>query len=1065
MSEPITVAKGKALVDPNPPPLIGDSDGDHYYSRSPEIRELYGRLYPDGNFDAFCNPEQLSNPRSLEIHQEYGESALIELGEPDFKFRQLIWFFRPIPNCYAFTESLLKWEFIAQATKQYDSKKQIPWDSLLRTAKTCLDNIKTYRAEHHGEVNILFDGYAIRPENLAHSPLSGSMGSGDHEDAKGFVNPLLHKGVSNNPLNAIILNDPSQEGVSPTMRREQESEYARLAGYILIRESERRIPTNSSAGNGKAEKSIDENERQFADPYQFLNCSINFLPGRSKLTQIDRIDREWSRQWEDAFMPATMKALLQKKSYGQFIEGCKHQLFLMSKKESLAQKKLVQLLQFFAYPRITHRGGGGGPRSSGTTLKQRNKGRHYWQELAKVSEYEETLYGHEVEVIDVLSELTDEEIDQFEDAGEDPSEEEQDRPRFKVLFGEDVRAAKLELDQHVRYQQRLIASLNQQLHWDGGACTRAEMDEFMSFLKTERQLPESNLLTFKASLTLEVLILLGVDLDMALSIEIGPEQNEKWLEGNERFMIGSVVDKVGPQVSKKQRVPLRICQASYKDKLLPIWVYPIPVRSLKEHANIQRSAHYQQHSATVAFADQSGLIKELLKLSRKLRVSRKSTSTNTELPIAKLMPLFTESEKSPIKYECIALLKKFNSEKNDVEISQDTTGLFQAEGKRMVSFGKIRQFSRGALISSGVEIIFVDMLDWSSPKSQAAALFYYTHDAYKKAQAAKPNTWTGLQYTLSDRTGLFTKNKGKFLPSTKRLIFGATGLLKPEAVAQFILQLQEELKPRSLVINNRAQWDTFRVWMNTYSLYMALWYCCETSHRPHHIPYGDIKAIDPIYGLTILQDKTGLLGDKNRIAKVSNKLQEAMRNYAQIAGIVEQWAIKNQISYAAGTLLYIEESPILARGRELKKKKEFSVIPMSSTIFTTLLKKRLAVESNFFRKLISFLLRQDPPPPSDAKSRQKKSSLEAIWVDTKVVALSQTDVQIWLSHWNHGTAPFHQFGTTCLVEHAKRIEEKLQEVIGSLGFTPVPVKPLSLTWSPAPTSDLAPRLSSRKRTL
>ena len=138
---------------------------------------------------------------------------------------------------------------------------------------------------------------------------------------------------------------------------------------------------------------------------------------------------------------------------------------------------------------------------------------------------------------------------------------------------------------------------------------------------------------------------------------------------------------------------------------------------------------------------------------------------------------------------------------------------------------------------------------------------------------------------------------------------------------------------------------------------------------------------------------------------------------------------------------------------------------MSSTIFTTLLKKRLAVESNFFRKLISFLLRQDPPPPSDAKSRQKKSSLEAIWVDPKVVALSQTDVQIWLSHWNHGTAPFHQFGTTCLVEHAKRIEEKLQEVIGSLGFTPVPVKPLSLTWSPAPTSDLAPRLSSRKRTL
>ena len=39
--------------------------------------------------------------------------------------------------------------------------------------------------------------------------------------------------------------------------------------------------------------------------------------------------------------------------------------------------------------------------------------------MATIAEYEETLYGHEVEVIDVLSELTDEEIDQFEDAGED----------------------------------------------------------------------------------------------------------------------------------------------------------------------------------------------------------------------------------------------------------------------------------------------------------------------------------------------------------------------------------------------------------------------------------------------------------------------------------------------------------------------------------------------------------------------------------------------------------------------------------------------------------------------
>ena len=1009
--------------------LIGEALKHHYYSQSPEMREVVKRLY-------FENPEeffdQVGSPIGLNINTDY-LLPQIEL-EPDFRLRQLIRLFRPIPSLYAFVQSAEKWNDIYKAVEGFDDSKLIPWLSLLDTISQVQGAVEGYLRERVDEDDGLFEGYDIQAKQL----IDGRMlDPNDVDDSKGYVNPLLYKGVGSSPLNALILNDPNRghEEEAPNKLL-----FARLAGYVIIREEERRKPVRKKPVD-EPESSSLWTEWRFDNPYQFMSLHIDKAPGRSKLAEIDRIIRDWCRQWEGATMPKNLEDRLREaKSYSQFIKGCREELTDFIAKKQPVDYRYASLLQYFVHPRIVRRGGSGGG-GGGGARKPNNPGRHYWKAMQELPEIEESIYGHEVEVNDILADLSDEELDEFEEVGEDPSEEDQDRPRYKVIFGENVRSAKLELDQHIRYQRRLLASINQQLYWDGGGCTQAEMAEFVRFLKRKQDTKTSSDRNRKAALMLEVLVILGIDLDMALGIEHGPEQDEGWLKGGSRFVLGDVMDELEPKTPKINRPKLRICIARFSGQTAYIWDYPIPVRSLAKHANIKKSPNYERHSSRIAFRDQSGVIKELI---RHLPRGRKSGLT----------PLFSEAERLEVKHQCYELLKEFNGEVNAFEISQDASGLFQKEGMRMVTFRKIRLFSRSILIRSGMEMIYVDALDWQAPKDHQSALFYYTRSSFQLAQIAKKDPWMGLQYTLSYRTGLFsnTRTQNKELPPTHYMIFGAAGLIKLDHVQSCIAKLKIALSHRPLVVSDRSQMAQFIRWFNCYSLYLSLWYCSETSHRPHRIPYGDIGNIDPVFGFITLKDKTNKEGDKNRVGRVSLELHDQMRQYAYVLKILQSWALDNALAWPNSPLVYIEEQEIHSSRGVLKKKKVIKIVPFNGSKLGAMVRQEFQAEANFHRKFISFLLRKDESAEPKKKRRASADQDAENPTDTALQpssildAASQTDVQIWLGHSNHGTSSYHQFGTTSLVEHAHRIEGKLAEVIRSLGFAILPIRPLRFTF-------------------
>ncbi len=1017
----------------------------HSYLLSPEIEEVIRRLYQENSEEFFS---RTVGPNPLNINTDYQESQLGD--ESDFRLRQLIRFFRPIPSLYAFVQSVGKWKEIRKAVEGFDDSKLVPWVSLVDTANVVQRAIESYmREEDKEEEGRLFEGYDIQPKHLV---AEGMYTPQDLEDSKGLVNPLLHIGAGTSPLNALILNDPSrdQDGNSPNKLL-----YARLAGYVIIREEERRKPVGPYP-KFEPEESGLWTEWRFNDPYRFMNYRIDQAPGRSKLAEVDRIIRNWSRQWEDSFMPVRMEELLRLSSYSAFIGECHEELkILLTSKE--ADRKFISLLQFFVKPRIVRRGGGGG----GGGSKKRspiNPGRHYWQEVQEVPEIEESIYGHEIEVNDILTELSDEEFEVFEAAGEDPCEEDQDRTRYKVLFGENVRAAKLELEQHERFQQRLLASLNQQLYWDRQGCTRAEIEELIYFLKRKRASKEGGAIAEKATLMLEVLVILGVDLDMALQIELGPDQDERWLSGISRFAMGDTMDDLEPKTPKTHRPKLRICRAQFKGDEIFVWNFPIPVRSLAKHANTQSSKNYQHHSSRIAFRDLSGVVKELIRFFPRRKKANSSSKSKFQ---STLLPLCLESERLEVKQECYRLLKEFNGEVNAIDANSEASELYRQEGMRKITFAKIRQFSRNILIRSGMEMTYVDALDWQSPKDHRSALFYYTRDAFQLAQIAKENARQGLQYSLSERTGIFVKTRmnNRGMPPTRYLIFGAAGLLKPEYLFDRIADIKERLHHRPLVVSDRVQMGRFIEWFNLYSFYTSLWFCFETTHRPHHIPYVKTDGIDRIFGFLNLHDKTNPEGDKNRVARVSRSLLEHMLEYEALLGKVRQWAMENHLSWPDSPLVYIQEMEIVARGRVLKQKKTIKIVPFTGSILGELIRKELDAEPNFYRKLISYSLRKQDIPQSKRKKRLANPSgsddsgdaLEVIVLDkhpfSPLEAVAQTDVQIALGHFNHGTSPFHQFGTTSHLEHASRIEGKLGDVIASFGFIHLPLRPLTFKFT------------------
>jgi len=369
------------------------------------------------------------------------------------------------------------------------------------------------------------------------------------------------------------------------------------------------------------------------------------------------------------------------------------------------------------------------------------------------------------------------------------------------------------------------------------------------------------------------------------------------------------------------------------------------------------------------------------------------------------------------------------------------------KAKRPLTFLKFREWSKHQMVGKKYDPKLLDILDPHTPGAFRSDSHYYTHDVYVgtkqlvsldaylkagvdvgdiQAASASRKSKTSVVDLLSFRTQLLDPTDEK--PAFRRMrpgVVGATGLIAidkewhPQLLMEQVQKLKQHIDiPR--LANGRAQdHELFCEAFNQLTLYCALWFACETSQRPHHLPYIDIAAVDPCLGLTRMGDKTNRAGDRLRVVWLSPLLQKQMWVYEQLRRKLLKKIVPDITQRALyGELIWLE---VPSSSKKQKSNKEGSPAPVDLLLtiekwsqdkmrghFRKYIATSIVAQPNFHRKLIPALL--------------------------KNAGVSQADISTWHGHWQIGTAPFHQFGSHSYLEYVERISSPLQKVIERLGF-------------------------------
>lgn len=953
----------------------------NYYAQSKELQIIYALLYPSlhpgREFDQFIT--RLWAGPNLSIHRDfYSACEVLQVHEPDFALRQLLFYLKPSADFRAWKKCVQSIARIqdARCKSQYKlDDGDIPFSSLLRTAK----RIEALIEEHYPQESIgeLFPQFYPTKSNEKYNGTQGQS----HED-----NPIYGTSCSTFPLYSTLFNKqnlPTPElPIAGLVRPHSGTEqfYAIFLSHFYHCVNERRqLPINRKRNQHHIDREIAHQ-----NPYGFLLQAIEFAPDHSKLKDMERLIRNASENW--LYYPPEKRALLKNliaRPYSQFLRACAL-LLLNPIFRGPADPELINLkflFQFFSEMR--HIGG-----SSGAIKKdlvdeiEPIPEDHPWFLPPVEMVPEEDAYGNPIQVFRLEDvSISPERATELEDLGEHPLEDSMGEVSIEVLFIEDGAASELKLDKHTSHTQLLLATQNQRLWWAQSNCTDEEMGDLMAYLRSKEGW---------APMVLLMIIILAIDIEMVLNVEMGPTQDYQWLSGKTRFRFKDA------KARSSKNDPLRICsihqdQAGSKatpqtnlhsdhPTLFAAWVYPIPLPALRKYADISSSEEYATHLGTLAFTDQSGIAQAL--------INKCATPGATTL-----IAVFTEDEKNTIRMQCRELLKEFNQELND--------GIALTKGKRNITMGSMRAYGTNYLVQAGFEPALVDNLDWNLPSTSTPASHYFTTILWKHPKFSS----RGIQYQLSGRTALFYQGVNPKLPGISNDTIGATGLVKIKPVRAWIEQLSSDIKLNPTTIESESDVTQFIAAFNSYSLYLALWFCMETSHRPHHTPFADVTRIDPVLNLIKLKDKSNEEGDKFRLAWISEPLREEMQRYANMVSHLIAWSAQHDIQNKAPT-------PAILIFLELDKRssQHFCIKPLESRYFSKQIRGHLKVEANFYRKLMSSLLRSAPIP-----------------VSTK-------DVEYWLGHWAHGTAPYHLFSAASPLSYIKRIEEPLREVIANLGF-------------------------------
>jgi hypothetical protein len=370
------------------------------------------------------------------------------------------------------------------------------------------------------------------------------------------------------------------------------------------------------------------------------------------------------------------------------------------------------------------------------------------------------------------------------------------------------------------------------------------------------------------------------------------------------------------------------------------------------------------------------------------------------------------------------------------------------KAKRPLTMLKIREWSKHQMVGKNFDPRILDTLDPYTPRAFKSDLYYYTHDAYKGTkQLGSLNSYLKTSVDVGDIQGAAASQASKisisdlFSQRTKLLggdvakapfrgmrpsVVGATGLVAidenehPKALIEQIQELKKQIDiPR--LANGRAQdYKQFCDAFNQLTLYCALWFACETSHRPHHLPYVDIAAVDPFLGLTRIGDKTNRAGDRLRVIWLSPLLQKQMWVYEQLRRKLLKKLLPDVTQHALyGELIWLEPVVPVSKKQKSNKVGATSLVALPLAIekwsmtkmrrhFRGYIESSIVAQPNFHRKLMPALLKN--------------------W------GMSQTDISTWLGHWQTGTAPFHQFSSHSYLEYIERIENPIQKTIKGLGF-------------------------------
>ena len=947
------------------------------YRKSTELGIVYEALYPGfGGVESFLNRK-----KSLEGLRITDHHPLIQT-EIDFPLRQFLWFVRPAPDFLAYLEFLKEWEAVYSMHRELGLESKLPWESLNRTAHQIGECIQAYL------------------KGLPHPQLFPKNKVSTNFKNQRLTNPMFRHSLSDYPLYTVFFEDPDRSQSNADLNRQ----FTQLKTYTLVRESE------------QAENSKNAGHEGYLDPYEFLREEDPDRrgPGQALLSNVERSMRKWSDNLLESPFHLILSALLKwtPDNYDSFTGQC-HEL-LASEDETIQQdERLKPVLLYFGVERksrtVTRR-----PRDPGERGKP-GSGGHYWENFEDEFTGTEEAYSHTVKVAPAIEQLTKTQIENAQDAGEDPYEDYIDAPQAEMLFLEDVPASSLILNQHTNFTQQLLATMNQRIWWAQTQWAMEDIDIFMQYLDGIQRDHEGKVKGNRACALLRIVLLLGVDLPMALDTHfVRKISDPRWLSGETQPSYG-FADHHGTLVIGRTQ------GRSVNGTLHPcnFWVYPIRNLAYRDSSNLSGSTLYYDHASQIAFRDQSGLVEKLL-----LAESRRNPKPPADgRAIPQPLPLFDPKDHEQLSKECEAVLHSFNQFFNQHASRPDEF--------RRLTIHQLQVFHRAQLMRSGADTTLVDTLNWDSPFSHIPTQHYYTHELLRpisNSNAEQSHTDIRLQTLLSRMTGLFqAPSASPFGVATKKITIGANELVKADLIRKFVTNLVQSAD-RKLKDPNSKEYADFLDAINDYGIYVMLWFCMETSHRPHHIPYLDIERIDRLHGIVLLRDKSQAGGDKYRLSFVSRELREQMQRYADTLNHLEQYLKKYGIAFRnANNLVITVKAPDIA----LKKSARMSldhgmdIRLVNAKDFRQTLRERLGVlggektaAPNFYRKLMVSLLLDLKGPD----------------------AISRDDIRHWLGHWITGTAPTNEFSTRNQLTYTQTIAPSLKIIIDRLGFRLVDLK-------------------------